>query len=79
MAFGRDSLKRFLKRLNLALDRVNAEMEGGARDKFSRGLSSEGWHGGYAEALRDVDAMLRHGSPSGRGQKYWRANPDSQA
>lgn len=64
----------FLKRLKAARASVSAEIEGCARrdsgDMYARGLSSEGYAGGYRQALDDVEAMLRHGGPSDpRG--YW--------
>ena len=62
----------FLRRLNAALEKVNSEIGANAKGgKFGAGLANEGFAGGYAEALRDVDAILRHGYPSDtRG--YWR-------
>lgn len=55
----------FLKRLKLARARTMALMTGAHDGSFyARGLSSEGWLGGYLQALDDVDAMLRHGYPN---------------
>jgi predicted alpha/beta-hydrolase family hydrolase len=64
--------KEFIKRLDRALERVHADISGHASGgRVASGLSSEGFAGGYAEALRDVDALLRHGYPSdSRG--YWK-------
>ena len=39
---------------------------------FAAGLSSEGYAGGYAEALSDVEAALTHGHPSDQ-RGYWSA------
>jgi hypothetical protein len=62
----------FLKRLDLALKNVNGEIgEFSKHSRIASGLSTEGYAGGYAQALRDVEAMLRHGHPNDpRG--YWR-------
>lgn len=46
------------------------QLSGGGRD--AAGLSSEGYDGGYAEAVRDVEAMLRHGCPSDT-RRYWQS------
>jgi hypothetical protein len=40
---------------------------------WQRGLASEGFAGGYAEALRDMDAVLRHGHPTDRLRIWSRA------
>lgn len=64
-------LRDFFPRLEAAMRSADAQIADHDGSKFGRGLASEGWHGGYAEALRDVDAMLRHGSPSDR-PGYWR-------
>ena len=40
-------------------------------DKFARGLSSEGYAGGYMQALDDIDGALTHGCPSDH-RGYWR-------
>ena len=63
----------FLKRLDKALAKVNADISANSQGggMFARGLANEGFAGGYAEALRDVDAVLRHGHPSDR-RRYWR-------
>jgi hypothetical protein len=65
--------REFLKLLDEALRRVNADISVNSKDggMFGRGLANEGFAGGYAEALRDVDAVLRHGHPSDR-RGYWR-------
>jgi hypothetical protein len=39
--------------------------------KFARGLATEGFAGGYLQALDDIDAALRHGEPSDH-RGYWR-------
>lgn len=62
----------FLKRLDMALKRVNAEIRGNGEsgDTYARGLANEGYAGGYAAALRDIEAMLTHGHPSDT-RCYW--------
>jgi len=58
-----------------ALDRaqtnVQKEIESSAKSggKFARGLSGEGYAGGYAQALADVQIALNGGKPCTRG--YW--------
>lgn len=67
--------REFLKRLDAALEKVAAEIAGnrggdGPEHKFARGLSMEGYAGGYQQALYDVDALLRHGYPNDP-RHYW--------
>ncbi len=61
-------IKRALTR---AQEKVRKEIEinsmGGG--KYARGLASEGYAGGYAQALSDVMLMLNGVKPSTRG--YW--------
>lgn len=64
--------REFLKRLNAASKRVQDRISAISRDggKYGAGLSTEGFDGGYAAALRDVHALLTHGYPNDdRG--YW--------
>lgn len=63
----------FLKRLRSAREAVAAEIKGIASQGslYARGLSSEGFAGGYRMALDDVEAMLMHGHPNDR-RGYWR-------
>lgn len=70
-------MRDFLKRLDQALANVNADIGALARSRgpgedgrFARGLANEGFAGGYAEALRDVDAIIRHGHPRD-DRRYW--------
>lgn len=49
---------------------VQEEMSGGGDGLYARGLSTEGFAGGYAQALDDIDAALCHGSPSDH-RGYW--------
>lgn len=62
----------FLKRLDAARERVSRETTGNARrgSMFARGLANEGYAGGYAAALRDLDSVLRDLPPAdSRGQR----------
>lgn len=65
-------VREFLPLLRAARDRVQEEINGQARDGglYARGLSTEGFRGGYREALLDVDAMLTHGYPTD-ARNYW--------
>jgi hypothetical protein len=56
----------------MARDKVAQEISRNAErgSYFSGGLASEGYAGGYQQALDDVDAMLRHGCP-GDPRHYW--------
>lgn len=58
-------------RIKAALERVNAEIRRTTdqTSMYSRGLSSEGWSGGYAAALRDVQLVLNGVKPQTRD--YW--------
>jgi hypothetical protein len=66
-------MRDFKLRLRGAIEKATAEVEVSARggDKWARGLASEGFAGGYAEALRDVEAMILHGHPTD-SRRYWR-------
>lgn len=62
---------QLLKRMKVACERLAAEMSAHDDSKFARGLSSEGYAGGFRQALDDVEALLVHGCPTdSRG--YWR-------
>lgn len=49
---------------------LREEMAGHGDNKFARGLSNEGFAGGYQAALHDVEAALTHGHPSDH-RGYW--------
>ena len=69
--------RSILRRLRMAAKAVEAEISGNWRSGglHSRGLSGEGYAGGYRDALADVHAMLTHGHPTdSRG--YWRVSPE---
>lgn len=53
---------------------VQAEIvgnRGAGSNMFARGLSAEGFAGGYLQALDDIDAALVRGYPSDH-RGYWR-------
>lgn len=58
-------------RIKWALERVTAEIrsETNQGSLFSRGLSIEGYSGGYADALRDVLLLMNGVVPERRN--YW--------
>jgi hypothetical protein len=58
----RDFLKRLAEAERRASAHVSALAQNGGRN--ASGLASEGYMGGYLQALHDVDAMLRHGYPT---------------
>lgn len=54
-----------------ALKNVTDELAGNGAGQYGRGLSPEGYAGGYAQALRDVLLLLEgHVRPNTR--TYWR-------
>lgn len=66
---------QFLKRLRLAATAVEAEISANRGDSmFGRGISAEGYAGGYRDCLADVQAMLTHGHPSD-SRRYWSKEP----
>lgn len=60
-----------LKRIAAVRRVVEEELRSSGRGFYARGLSSEGFVGGYLQALDDVEAALRHGFPSDH-RGYWR-------
>jgi len=62
-----------------ALKNVTDELAGNGAGQYGRGLSPEGYAGGYAQALRDVLLLLEgHVRPNTR--TYWRPSaPVKQA
>lgn len=64
--------RNVLRLIDVVRKVVHDEIRGNrGEDKFSRGLSMEGFAGGYMQALDDVEAALRHGEPSDH-RGYWR-------
>jgi hypothetical protein len=57
---------QLLKRLVGAHRRVSKAITGeaGSGGMYARGLSTEGYAGGYRDALNDIEALLRHGHPT---------------
>ena len=58
--------------INYAMDIVNREISSLAKGgKFAAGLSTEGYHGGYRDALNDVLLVLNGVKPNTRD--FWNA------
>jgi hypothetical protein len=55
--------------IKLARERATAEINGQGRGKYAAGLSSEGYAGGYRDALDDVMLALSGIRPKRRN--YW--------
>ncbi len=64
------------KRLRIAIDAIHAEMNY-AQGKYGRGLSSEGYAGGFVQALYDVQLLLNDVEPND-GRHYWRPFPPDE-
>lgn len=63
--------KEQLKRIDAALEKVNAEIADNSVGKYGRGLASEGYAGGVRDTLNDVKLLLSGIVPNSmRG--YWR-------
>ncbi len=64
--------KRHVRKL---LDEVRKvvmdELRGNGEGKYGRGLSSEGFAGGYLQAIDDIAGALDHGYPTDH-RGYWR-------
>lgn len=60
------------KLLSLVAMEAQAEISATAASggKYARGLSSEGYVGGYREAIYDVIAMMDHGEPADQ-RGFW--------
>jgi hypothetical protein len=65
------SAKGIKRKLAAAQKRVNVEISNNASggNMFARGLASEGYAGGYRDALSDVLLALNGVTPDRRG--YW--------
>lgn len=69
-------IKRLVRR---ALTGVNREIAGISRGGFyAAGLSSEGYAGGYAQALSDVLLALNGVTPNGRYDHLWRPPTENE-
>lgn len=65
------------KRIDAAMENVKAEIGRNARSGglYGRGLSGEGYAGGYLQALSDIDGLLRDVEPGDR-RGYWRRDEE---
>jgi hypothetical protein len=62
-----------LKRIDAVRKLVEAEISSNrGNSPFANALSTEGFAGGYLQALNDVEGALRHGYPSDH-RRYWSA------
>lgn len=66
--------KGIKRKINHVVDAVSKEIAGQTdqNNMYSRGLSGEGYRGGYRQALWDVLQALNGDVPSGRFARYWR-------
>ena len=65
----REAVRRKIRR---ALDRISAEIaRGNDGTLYRRGLSQEGWAGGYRQALWDIQLVLSGCHPGSAGRDYW--------
>ncbi len=63
-------MKGILRDLRKALDKIDVEITANAKHgKIASALSTEGYAGGYRDALRDVDAAL--GGWPNSNSRYW--------
>ncbi len=58
------------KRIRVALDAVTKEMSY-PQGKYGRGMANEGYAGGFAQALSDVQLLLSDVEPNDN-RHYWR-------
>ena len=62
--------KSILRRLRSAMRAVENDIRSRTGSKIASALASEGYAGGYRDALYDVHAMLTHGYPAD-SRHYW--------
>jgi len=62
-------MKSIVRKVQKAISNVNKEIEGNSVGKYGAGLASEGYAGGYRDALNDVLLALRGVNPNRRW--YW--------
>ena len=67
-------MKGILKRLKKTQTEINKEISGNSIGLYGGGLASEGYAGGYRDALSDVSLLLRGVEPSDRGRHWWSAS-----
>jgi len=70
--------KRQYKRLTEVQGCVQAEMNMHAGDKYSRGMSSEGYAGGYLQAMRDLELFLGAGVEPNTRMYWMKPPPDTE-
>ncbi|HEY5851981.1 MAG TPA: hypothetical protein VIT62_14600 [Lysobacter sp.] len=58
------------RKITKALRRIEYDMRGHGGGMYARGLASEGYLGGYRQALSDVSALLR-GIPPGDPRRFF--------
>lgn len=68
----RPTAREVTKRMDRAIKKVMQAITGSTdrNDKFSRGLSGEGYDGGYLAALSDVQLVMNGARPCVR-PNYW--------
>ena len=69
-------LRRIAAVRKVVADEIAANTD--RKNLFSRGLATEGYAGGYLQALDDVAGALQHGAPSDH-HGYWRRARDLMA
>lgn len=71
--------KGIKRKLNKVLDKVNKQIASSInRDNiYSRGLASEGYNGGYRDALSDVLLALNGAQPN--RQRWWDESDDNES
>lgn len=65
--------KGIKRKLNHVAQAVSKELaaQTDQNSLYAKGLSSEGYQGGYRQALWDVLQALNGGVPNGRFARYW--------
>lgn len=71
------SKREFLKRVDAAEQRVRQEISDHASQGgiYARGVASEGYAGGYLQALYDCQSLLINGYPNDP-RNYWKQTND---
>lgn len=62
--------REFFRHWRVARQRASEAMASRPDTFYGRGLSTEGWVGGYLQALDDIDAVLRDVPPADP-RNYW--------
>lgn len=66
----RTVLRRIAAVREVVSEEIHSNAQRNSGDLYSRGLSAEGFAGGYLQALDDIDGALCHGYPSDH-RGYW--------